>query len=471
MRGLYHNRCGTARARPYTEYVRGLCHHPSIKPIYRSRIRRMDRQCDACKDVEATAEKVENAWGGYHDAGDWDREPGHPEIPLALAFAYELAPQNFRDGELNIPESGNGLPDILDEALWGMDYYLRIQRPDGGVGYGLFLDSFPDKGEGPDTDTGNWYQYAEDPEASYKVAAAACQVAVALERAGRKDLAPRYVEAARRAYAWAGKNQREGDAEKVRDLRNHAAAGLFRTTGKKRFHDDFVATCQISSPTEAIWWWGVRDQRWGAWTYPLTDRPGMDAALRDRLRQASILHAQKNYVEMAEKRSSRSGYPWWNPLFWGRAAVPDTLALAAALAFSGEAGFLWPQYTECDHKLGANPLNMVWITGVGEKSPEMVFHPDSWYSSPDGSGRVVPGIVPMGPYKYDGPADGQGDTGPWSAKFVHASAYPAAESWPPLELYFEARTCYPMNEFTVGQLAQAAASYGLLCAQAPGRSR
>jgi hypothetical protein len=58
-------------------------------------------------------------------------------------LAYELAPQKFRDGELNIPESGNGIPDIVDEAKWGVDFYKRIQRPDGGVSVGFFEESHP----------------------------------------------------------------------------------------------------------------------------------------------------------------------------------------------------------------------------------------------------------------------------------------------------------------------------------------
>jgi endoglucanase len=44
---------------------------------------------------------------------------------------------------LNIPESGNGIPDILDEATWGVDYYRRLQRPDWSVSVGLFMNTYP----------------------------------------------------------------------------------------------------------------------------------------------------------------------------------------------------------------------------------------------------------------------------------------------------------------------------------------
>jgi hypothetical protein len=115
--------------------------------------------------------------------------------------------------------------------------------------------------------------------------------------------------------------------------------------------------------------------------------------------------------------------------------------------------------TTCDFMLGANLLNMCWITGMGSHHPTGVFHPDSWFSP--GGPAVATGIVPEGPYHYEG--EGDPKSGPWDPKWVHRSFYPPAKDWPPLELYAEARTCYPMNEFTTYQLAVAAASYGGLC--------
>ncbi len=55
------------------------------------------------------------------------RRGGVPE----LLFAYEVNPSAWTDGQLHIPESGNGLPDLLDEVRWELDFYLRMQRPDG----------------------------------------------------------------------------------------------------------------------------------------------------------------------------------------------------------------------------------------------------------------------------------------------------------------------------------------------------
>jgi hypothetical protein len=68
--------------------------------------------------------------GGWHDAGDyqktlWGRGVGE------MLFAAELNPGAWTDGQLDIPESGNGVPDIVDELRWELDFYVRLQRPDG----------------------------------------------------------------------------------------------------------------------------------------------------------------------------------------------------------------------------------------------------------------------------------------------------------------------------------------------------
>ncbi len=459
MRGLYQQRCGTALMEPWTHWTRSVCHHPAIRPILQSTIRRMDRQCDACQDVEATRER-RDIWGGYHDAGDWDREPGHPEIPGVLAMAYELFPGNFRDGEANIPESGNGLPDILDEALWGLDYYRRLQRPDGGVGVGLFTDAFPAPGENAATHAGHWYCYAEEPQAAYRYAASAGHVVLALARANRAETGTLYLESARRAWQWAETHQRPGDAAIVRDDRLHAAACLFRATGERAFHEAFVHDLKITTSTTGLWEWNSHDQTWGAWTYALSDRPETDLGLRARLRAAAVHYAREFYVDTSARRANRVGFNWYRPLRWGAGAVPDTLPAVVAWVLTKDPAFREVMHAACDFTLGANPLNTCWITGTGARPPEGVFHPDSWNGARGGT--VCPGIVPEGPYAYEGEPGEHG--GPWDPKFVEGTFVPPAKDWPPLELYTPGRTCYPMNEFTVRQMAEAAACYGALCA-------
>src|SRR5690606_13409618 len=39
-------------------------------------------------------------------------------------------------GDLNIPESGNGIPDVLDESTWALSFFLDNQQPDGAIPLG-----------------------------------------------------------------------------------------------------------------------------------------------------------------------------------------------------------------------------------------------------------------------------------------------------------------------------------------------
>jgi hypothetical protein len=145
-------------------------------------------------------------------------------------------------------------------------------------------------------------------------------------------------------------------------------------------------------------------------------------------------------------------------MWWGSATTPKNLPLLVAHYLSRDPAYLASQYTTSDYLLGGNPLNMVWVTGLGERSPSEVMHWDSWYRP-----APVPGIVPMGPYRYvPEPAKG-----PWEPGYAQQVAcYPDTELWPPHELWFENRLTPATNEFTVGNIAEAAAAYGYLCADA-----
>ena len=131
FKALYHQRCGIELTADYTVFTRGVCHD---RPVTLSNFDAFDGEGSAFEGLpaEATDETVE-VTGGYHDAGDYDRRIQHLAVVDALVDLYEIAPTRFALDDLEIPESGNGIPDVLDEALWGVDFFKRLQRNDGGV--------------------------------------------------------------------------------------------------------------------------------------------------------------------------------------------------------------------------------------------------------------------------------------------------------------------------------------------------
>jgi endoglucanase len=71
--------------------------------------------------------------GGWMDAGDCNKYVTFAESPIQLLLtAYEQNPKAFTD-DYNIPESGNGIPDVIDEVKYEIDWVKKMQDDDGGV--------------------------------------------------------------------------------------------------------------------------------------------------------------------------------------------------------------------------------------------------------------------------------------------------------------------------------------------------
>src|SRR5690606_11858202 len=84
-------------------------------------------------------ETARDVTGGWYDAGDYRKYTSWmADIIWDLGMAYEWWPAAFGDAS-NIPESGNGVPDILDEIKWEVDWMLKMQREDGALYSGVFV--------------------------------------------------------------------------------------------------------------------------------------------------------------------------------------------------------------------------------------------------------------------------------------------------------------------------------------------
>jgi endoglucanase len=150
MAGLLHHRSGIELGPPFTEYKRPRTMHPADGfKVFQLNITRLDGEADKVNaDLQKGTEgrKLEpDAWGGYMDAGDWDRRSQHLSVTYDLLELFELFPAHFKNVKLALPpsEARNTLPDILDEARWNLDFYKRLQLPDGGVRGGVEQTAHP----------------------------------------------------------------------------------------------------------------------------------------------------------------------------------------------------------------------------------------------------------------------------------------------------------------------------------------
>ena len=122
-------------------YARGVGHPGTSNPNQ-----------DNAAIFESDTNVTRDVTKGWYDAGDYGKYVNAGATALSdLLWAYELFPDEFPDNHLNIPESGNGVPDILDEVRWELEWMLKMQDNDGGF-YHMVKSKAPDGGEW-DSDT------------------------------------------------------------------------------------------------------------------------------------------------------------------------------------------------------------------------------------------------------------------------------------------------------------------------------
>lgn len=146
---------------------------------------------------------------GWYDAGDYNKYVVNSGITMyTLLAAYEHFPEFFQRQSLNLPESGNGLPDLLNEALWNLEWMLAMQDPaDGGVYHKLTNKGF-DGVVMPHQATSERYVVMKATAATLDFAAVMAQASrvFAPFDAQHPGLSARMLAAAKAAWGWAQKH-------------------------------------------------------------------------------------------------------------------------------------------------------------------------------------------------------------------------------------------------------------------------
>ena len=312
----------------------------------------------------------------------------------------------------------------------------------------------------------------EDPFMTYTYAGLAAQYAWILEQGGFAD--PEGInwrQEAQEAWTWAKDNTLPRD-ETPRfdgdlDLLNHrlyAAAALYRLTGGAEYHTQLIADVisKAFTTTTVL----DKDNRYPAWIYSLMDNRSKDNGTADLLLGAVQYTADFNMLYHVDKRACRWAGNYFFPMLVGQGTTPmvndGVMGYAIASKVGADASKLAAyklfMQTTCDYFLGTNPLNMTWLTGVGDRSPGEIFHLDSWYS-----GQETPrkGIIPYGPWHDE---LSLGPVGPWNHKWATKTLTPSnIDQWPGHERWYDLRSSPFTGEFTVHQNNGVAAMvYGFL---------
>jgi len=334
--------------------------------------------------------------GGWYDAGDHGKYVVNGGIATyQLLSTYERTKYaatadhgELGDSTLRVPERGNGVPDVLDEARWELEFLMRMQVPAGEPLAGMAHHKIHDRNW-----TGLPLRPEDDPElrelhppstaATLNLAAVAAQCA-RLFAPYDADFAARCLASAETAYAAAKANPEvyaspaDGNGggaysdDDVSDEFYWAAAELFITTGKSAYRADLEAsphhTGDVFTATGFNWPATAALGRLDLATVPNL-LPAEDV---ERIR-ASVVEAADEYL--ATLNGEAYGLPMpGGPCcyFWGSNSniINNAIVMATAFDLTGDVAYRDGAVQAMDYIFGRNALNHSYVTGWGEKSPQ-----------------------------------------------------------------------------------------------------
>ena len=380
--------------------------------------------------------------GGHSDAFDWDRHLAHVSNIYDMLLPYILTNGRISDDNLTIRESGNGIPDIIDEARNEVDFFLSIRD---GEAYSQGVTN-------PSTEWTIMFQAGCTTMAAWANAANCAMTAEALRIAGQDSLCQYYTDEAIKAFRFASRqeNQQLDDQQDVgsarmrgRDFRQMAAAYLYNVTGDQEWEKIMADESKIKNGTSMVFNKDRQDtyyQIWATAAYLACPRERHYPELYQNMKASVNWHADENNVKYTALRPSRraANDPRWQ--------VSENLQLVMMAHYiSGNDKARRQQlekamYLEAGWGLGRNPSNTVEMTGLGER------HITDCYTTGrnDGSPESHPGQTPFNGTETWSPGNG-GD-----ARILLDRCYPSwyDGGWPQQESFFNQRYFWVNGEFT-----------------------
>jgi endoglucanase len=429
MRSYYGQRCGTAvdLGPEFPGYTHAACH------------------LDGAYHASSGKSGPKTSGKGWHDAGDYGRYVVNSGIATGtLLWTWELFGDRIRNTKLNIPETGNGTPDILNEIHWNLDWMLSMQDADGGVWHKQTSERFcafimPEK------DTLTSYVIGTGA-APFKSSCATADLAAVAAIAARvfhtfdPAYAKRCLQAALQAWKWLDRNPNVtfrnppgvstgdyGDGH-CEDEHLWAAAEIWRTTHEAVYESYVVAHApeflKTIRPTGPQSWSEVAPL--GLWTYVLG---GAKTPTADSIRRASL--------EAADAIVSRSAAnPYRISLttadyVWGSNGVLGNygMQLLVANAIQPNASYVNAAIEDLHYLLGRNTFSLSYVTRVGDNPFR---HPHHRPSGADNNEEPWPGLLSGGPN--------------------HAKQDPEMQklaNLPPAKMYLDVQGSYASNEIAI----------------------
>ena len=372
---------------------------------------------------------------GWFDAGDYGKYVDNGAYTVKkLLYMYETYPELFKDN-IGIPESGNGIPDILDEVAWELDFFLAMQDEDGGIYHsveGLNVDPFRPENYGDynrhiadvDDKTG---QTGIKPTHTTAIGASALAQASVIYKDIDAEYSEKLLNAALEAWSYLEEHLEPltvtgpaySDTRTDGVQRLAAASSLYRATDDEKFntyvldhYDDYilennnvVTEDDLDSDLHSLNS-GYFNDMWTAENTSLILYDYMVSQDSDVTVANFIKDQYLGYESALQNRVATSS--WSNTsngnLFWGS----NGAVIARGSTHLDIFGELFGTYSDAsknvainnmNYILGVNPLNISFVTGYGENAVKEVFGNTFMNDDNDTS---APGYMPGGVNRYQG---------------------------------------------------------------------
>jgi endoglucanase len=395
IKGYYFQRCGIALTPPFA----GVYYHPSC------------HLSDATFHSTTSETGIKQATGGWHDAGDYGKYVVNAGITVGtLLMAYELFPGKFSQDNLNIPESGNFVPDILDEIRYELEWLLKMQSSDGGVYFKVTKENF-ESIVLPNNDSGTRYIYLISSTATGDFAAVMAKAARIYINFD-PDFANKCQDASILAWNYltshptivptggfknpSGTYTGEYGDSNDSDERLWAAAELYETTGNSDYKNYFELNYSSGGLINSTMNWR-NVGNFANITYLTSIQNLTSASIKTQIKNSLI-----NYCNGLVNRTASNGFGVAiNPgeYSWGSNSDVLNKAVLLILAFeqTKNSNYYEAALMQLNYISGCNAHNISFITGVGTKS---VLHPHHRPSWADTNIDPVPGLLAGGPDQF-----------------------------------------------------------------------
>ncbi len=432
----------------------------------------------------ATAQQVNGIYGYYMDAGDWDGYVHHAKVPMALLMLYELSPETFKDGDVGnryklsesdqwIDEGNNGIPDLLDEAVWLINYYKRSKDilknnygGTGGVPGYVGRDGVPGINITAWQDTRDWYLSGESAWQTYYYAGLSAYYALCLNKfhqltgSGNHPEFENWKNEAINAYSWAKAHPQNTDLSDTKNeelrAKGFAAASIYRLTGIAEYQTDLKAYFN--------WETKKNDGEWSnqntidvcqAFMAMIPDgHPNLDQSLKTSCTAEVLRKADDFKVTHNQTNAFRQGIERDQFIQIGGVSTPRLTLVTIAHHLTGEQKYADVIHNSMNYALGGNQMNMVYLSGLGEFSDQWVFNPNGWLTT-DINSMVYPARPDIGYTTYFGATNYWWYISISSEYWSRSASYPSAienpTAWPGTEQKFFNQYSIQGGEFTIHQ--------------------